>query len=442
MKFSENFRSALFWTLDNIKGNKVKNNYKEISFILENYNSLESRNLREKHLQNILEHSVNTVSKYKSYKKFKTLNEFPIIDKKEIRQDYKNFISNKQSINKYQKVATSGSTGTPFNVYIDAIKKARNTADTIYFAKAGGFNLGNKLYYLKLWSKEIAEKSLINRFRNIKVLHISKLTDHDISVLINDLKNENSPISFLAYASGLRQICKYLDRVEAKPILNKVASIIAMSETLSIETKTSLRKYFGVDTVSRYSNVENGILSQQMLSKGNNFHINWASYYVELLDLESDTPAQQGELGRVVITDLFNYAMPMIRYDTGDVAIMDNKNDFFNGAPSFSKVYGRKMDLIYNTNGAPLSPYVAYEMEHFQELKQFQLIQEGKKQFRVILNIDGTFNQETNLIENLKSELGEDASIIIDYVNEIPVLNSGKRKMVINNYIKEHQDQD
>ena len=209
--------------------------------------------------------------------------------------------------------------------------------------------------------------------------------------------------------------------------------MIANAEALGDYTKKSIKKYFDFDILSRYSNMENGILSQQIINGGNYFHINWASFYIEILNMENDSPVNYGEQGRVVVTDLFNFHLPMIRYDTGDIAVMDVDKSCFNGAPSFFKVDGRKMDTIYDTRGRIMTT-VVNELEHFPEFKQFQLIQENENTYIVNLNLDKAFKHETKMVRMLKNYLGEDSIIKINYVDEIPQLSSGKRKLTINKF--------
>ena len=67
-----------------------------------------------------------------------------------------------------------------------------------------------------------------------------------------------------------------------------------------------------------------------------------------MFDLNEDKKIGFGQRGRIVITDLYNYATPLIRYDTGDVGIMHLDE---NNHPYFSQVLGRKLDLIYDTKG-------------------------------------------------------------------------------------------
>ena len=88
------------------------------------------------------------------------------------------------------------------------------------------------------------------------------------------------------------------------------------------QLRINLRKVFGCNVVSRYSNQENGILAQELVDS-DYFVINNASYWIEFLKLIQMWGADIGELSRVVVTDLFNYATPVIRYDTGDLAVVE-----------------------------------------------------------------------------------------------------------------------
>jgi phenylacetate-CoA ligase len=187
-----------------------------------------------------------------------------------------------------------------------------------------------------------------------------------------------------------------------------------------------MEKYFGVPCVSRYSNLENGIIAQQELNRSGRFLINTASYHIEILKMDSDDPAAEGEMGRIIVTDLFNYAMPMIRYDTGDIGAYEtNKAD--GSIQYLSGVEGRKLDLLYDTHGDLVSSYLVYKnMWQYVEIDQYQLI-----------NTKTSFAKEKQLVDEFKSFLGRDADFRVEYVSEIPLLISGKRKKIVNNYRKQ-----
>lgn len=89
------------------------------------------------------------------------------------------------------------------------------------------------------------------------------------------------------------------------------------------------------------------LLNNKSGDSSRRFYLNEASYFLEVAEIDSDEPAEYGELGRIVITDFFNYAFPLIRYDNGDTCIMqlDEKTKH----PYIAQLYGRRLDLVYNT---------------------------------------------------------------------------------------------
>ena len=75
-------------------------------------------------------------------------------------------------------------------------------------------------------------------------------------------------------------------------------------------------------------------------------------------------------------------------------------------------------------------------MFKYPEIDQFQLIQENKKDYKFIISMNGTFEKEEKLKSEFLNYLGKDANFEIEYVKEIPLLSSGKRRKIINNYLK------
>ena len=433
MKILEKVRYYSFWFLDFLKGGKIKGHFTDIKYILENFDTDESIKRRNDYLENILNHAVSTVPFYSETKGFNSITDFPIVNKLILREQFDNFLSIKHKDKKSFEVSTSGSTGTPLLVLQDKRKKQRNRADTIYFSRKSGYIIGHKLYYIRAWGKLLKKRFFTCFLQNVKTVSVNDLNNEKLPQLIKAFSRGNATKAFLGYSSSFDQICKYLEATNSPPLKANISSMIANAEPLGENTKNAVKKYFGHDILSRYSNMENGILSQQIKNEGSNYHINWASYYIEILDIEKDIPVNYGTLGRVVVTDLFNYNMPLIRYDTGDLAVMDINKKYFNGAPSFSKVEGRRMDAIYNTKGQIVTT-VVYELEYFPEFNQSQLIQEDEKKYCVKINIDEQFKREEKMIDILEQYLGEDAEIRIEYVDEIPQLSSGKRKLTLNKF--------
>ena len=184
--------------------------------------------------------------------------------------------------------------------------------------------------------------------------------------------------------------------------------------------------------------MENGILAQNYIGgDDNDFLCNWASYYFEVLKMDSNKPAGGGESGRIVVTDMFNKAFPMIRYDTGDVGCLKTGK---NGWKYLSDVSGRRSDLIYDSKGLILCPHlITNTMWGLQYVNQWQFIQEDAKQYRIkFSSIAPKANKELEeKVNKLKKLLGKNAEITLEEVSEISVLASGKRKSIVQQW-EEH----
>ncbi|ULC58281.1 CoF synthetase [Flaviramulus sp. BrNp1-15] len=433
MRLLEKIRFTMFWFVDFLKGSKLKKHYKDITFILENYNLNSSKQRREAHLNSIIKHAIKTTEFYKKYTFNESLETLPVIDKNILREKHLEFLSNTMTKKKFYSTITTGSTGTPLEIFLDKNKRRRNTADVIYFSQLANFKIGFRLFYLRKWSVDLKKSFFLSWIQNVKALEVLNLNDENIDKIINNIKNDSSTKGFIGYASAYDVICKYLDRIKFKPINSNIKSIIAVSEGLNINTKKSLEYYFQAPVVSRYSNMENGIIAQQTPQSKNNFIINWASYYIEILDIDKDILAKPGEPGRIVVTDLFNYYMPIIRYDTGDIGTIDYSVQ----PPIFTKIEGRKTDVLYNTNGIVVPSMIIASIDRYDGIIQGQLIQESKYEYTLKLNVSELFNKELEIINEFKGYLGINAKIKVVYVNEIPLLDSGKRRSTVNNYIKQ-----
>ncbi|WP_103865531.1 CoF synthetase [Aquimarina sp. I32.4] len=428
MKISEIVRNKAFWCLDVLTGGKKRHHYNDIKFIVENPTSQKSIDLKNRNLQNLLEHAISTTQYYQKYNTGNLIEDFPVINKNIIRDNFENFRSKKyMNLPKYT-VSTSGSTGTPFKVYQDKRKRIRSVADTIFFSEMAGFKLGYKLTYFRLWNAFEKKGKFTQWVQNLVPVDVFELSKKgEIQNTLNILSKSNSSNSWLGYASAYEEICKYLDKNKSLPVANTLRSAIAISERLNDYTKQAMYTHFNVKVVSRYSNVENGIIAQQLLEK-DFFRINEASYFVEVLELDADTPVENGKLGRIVITDLFNYCMPMIRYDTGDIGVKNT----IDSKIVLSTIEGRKIDVIYDTKGDIITINLVLLVNKYSMIKQCQLIQKSVGKYQLKLNTEKEFMNEEELLSEFKVYLGEDANISVEYVDEIPLLASGKRRVMVN----------
>lgn len=428
-----NIRQKTIWFIDTLKGSPVKNELISTSAILDSPSSDVRRNKIENSLKSLLNHATSTTEYYKKYSAINSLEDFPVVNKNIIRDNLKDFTSNVFDLTTCFKASTSGSTGVPFSIYQNKEKLNKNTADDVFFSAKSNYKTGSHLVYLKIWPEKFNFKKKYNfMLRNIHPYDVFELTNDAIDELITELNKSKEVINFKGYVSAFEKICRHLDALSENPFTFKTQSIITTSESLNPYTKNAVKKYFGVWPVSRYSNLENGVLAQQFRGDDPRFWINDSSYVIEIFDLNENRKLNYGEQGRIVLTDLYNLATPMIRYDTGDVGTMNLDTD---NKPYFSEIYGRKLDLLYDTKGNIVPPHISANLWKYGNFKQFQLIQKGLKDYEINLNTTVKVDEES-MIKEFQTFFGMDANFIVTYVDDIPLLSSGKRKEMVNEYYR------
>lgn len=102
-------------------------------YIIEHFGSKDVQNRLAKYLEDELTYAVENVEFYKHYREFKSLQDFPVINKALVRDNESAFMSPAYEKSKLFKQETSGSTGMPFAVYQDPLKRKRATADNFLF---------------------------------------------------------------------------------------------------------------------------------------------------------------------------------------------------------------------------------------------------------------------------------------------------------------------
>lgn len=420
----KNIRYYVYWMLDALKGSKVKHNLIEIRKQLNSENILQ---WQQRKIKLLLTFAAENCPFYSNYDQFSDFSQIPIIDKGVIKENYDALFAKCYDKKTLHVMSTSGSTGTPFAIYQNPEKRNRVLAELIYFNEIVGQNLGDKFIFYRVWTDKNKKSKLEQIKQNLLPIDILRLDDNNLSYIVDILLKDKKVKSTLAYASTYDMIYKYMKENHIKGDFG-VKAMVSSSEVLTDETRDGLENIIGCKVINRYSSQECGVIAQSNLEQ-NTMQINAASYYVEVLKLDSDNPAEPGETGRIVVTDLFNYAMPLIRYDTGDLGVLtvDRKG--------FEIISGRQVDVIYDTSGRPLTPHTwSVYMWKYDRLKQYQFIQNGKNDYLLKVNgADGIYTDE-DFKTTLRGVLGEDANITVEYVDEIPVLASGKFKKTICNY--------
>lgn len=429
----KNIRYYAFWTLDFLKGSPFRKHYNEIQTIFNGDNVAEE--LQQKLLSNILEYAIKNTEYYSKHTP-ESVENFPVLTKFDITSNMDSIFSEEYKNKKesLRTMFTSGSTGTPFKIYQDPDKILRHKADLLFFYKIGGYSIGDRVYYMRVWTK-LNKKSKMNLFKeNYKMLDTSNLDKLGAKSFVEDMTSGRNKKVILAYTSSFVALMEFL---ETGNIVDwNIKTIFTQAEELPLKVKKEMQEMFKCPVIARYSNQENGILSQQPSSGENYYELNNASYFIEFLKLDSNEPANEMEEARIIVTDLFNKAVPMIRYDTGDVGMYSyvvSKTGFKQKV--LHSIKGRMNDYMYTNEMKKISPaMISPLMLEHDCIKQYQLIQEDYD--KVILKIvchdnQGVTGIKKPITEGIKQIFGKDTDLIINTLENIPIEATGKRKFII-----------
>jgi len=414
-----------YWILDALRGGHTRKNYKDIKCKLEN------GIIDGDKLNSLLIHATNTTEFYKDFDP-SDISSFPVITKNDIKNSWDAFFSSQYKDATLHTVSTSGSTGVPFMLKWNGQKRKRQLADMIYFNEKAGHKIGLPYIYFRVWNDRNSKSPLEKWMQNLIPINIEHFNNDVLESARKRLKSRPWVNACIGYASTYEFLTKYMSNKGDIPSMFKTKVFITSSAVMPMEIKQLIKDTVGCAVVDRYSNEENGFLAQTK-DTSDIFDVNFASFRMEILKQDSDESCEIGELGRIVITDLYNYAVPMIRYDTGDLAIKYEEKDGW--TTKLKTVQGRRVDVIYDTFGNVLTTHTwGVHMKRFDKLLQYQFIQNSARSYTIKLNGAKPHYTDDEILSHLKSVLGDAADITIEHVDNIPNLKSGKFKSTVCNY--------
>lgn len=427
---SELVRRISFWGTDLIKGSPIRQHIRDLerSFA----DPIRGHLLAEERLGSILTHACATAAFYKKFAREKKLSGFPVIQKKIIKDNYNDFLSCEYQKNDLVKTTTSGSYGTPFTFYLTKEKRARQFAEVIFFSGWAGYKVGMPYAQVRVHSKPWWYLFLQNG-----VLIDPSAIDNNWLEKYRKLLREGSIHFIIGYPTAINPIANYCKTKGDGPADFKLKGIISGAENLLESVRKTWESVFGCTVLDRYSSNELGLIAHEC-AKYRGYHLNFISNKVELLKFENDEPVAPGEVGRVIVTDFFSHAMPLIRYDTGDIAVWAKGNCPCRlNVPVLERIEGRLIETIYTPSGIMINALaVDRDPKDLPGIIQFQFIQKNRDTYVVRLHVTEAFKDEAVLHHRYQKLLGDDAIITFEYVDSIPPLASGKRPYIINEYKK------
>lgn len=364
-------------------------------------------------------------------KDFKTLKQFPVIDKKTVLAHYSEFIPN--NIDKLKKVKTtqtSGTTGQVLKIMSDANTRSSVWATFERFYDWMEKSPKNKIINLK--GGHVVKGSIYDSIKskllvlieNKYLLNAYDLTDSKIEYYYNWLKKLEDPI-LRGYAQNIYDLAFQFEKRNYK--LNFKA-ITTTAEPLMPFQRKLFKEIFNCETFDQYGCGEIGAVAYEC-SAHEGLHVSEERVVVEL-----------NENNELILTDLDNYAFPLIRYKNGDQAIPSGKKCSCGRKSQLLKeILGRTSDNIYGPNGNSL--HWGY-FHHLlidsgvavkRKMEKFQVIQNSINEIEFLLvSEELSENEKSTLINSIEKHLGK-ITVHINIVKDIPALKSGKYKAIISN---------
>ena len=404
---------------------RLVNACEELDYLLAHPDA--NRVFSKHYLNELLSYAVTFSPFYKRFKGFNGLNDFPLVDKQFLKDHWDEIAIEEYNTDPIIKTKyTSGSTGTPFKMIMDKYKHARWIAGNKVFRANVGVKSHEKTVFI---SETVQDKKIpLERMEKDNVYYISckYFDEKEIANLLNYLI-DNDFRTMTALASLWDKIAHLITDGRVPKWKGNFLGVFSVSEPLKETTRKIISRYFNCEMYVLYANEENGVLGVEDGS-GLGCRANEADFFFEVLSMDSDEPAKEGELGRLVITDFFNKAFPIIRYENGDlVSIKRNEQ----GKLYFARIAGRKVDTLYTTDGRPVHYFNSISfLEPYMDIRQFQLIQYDYHHFKWVLNTDN-HSYEEMIINESKALFGEDSFWEFEYVDELPKLRSGKVRMTV-----------
>jgi phenylacetate-CoA ligase len=329
---------------------------------------------------------------------------------------------------------TSGSTGVPLEVWLDASGLAWKRAATLRADEWSGWRRGQRV--AKVWGNpEYRHYGIKGRLRNWlydRAVHLDTLQmTPDALCRFAGVLQRRRPELLFGHAHSVFLVADYFRRQGLTGYQPR--GIITTAMVLHDWQRRRIEATFGCPVTNRYGCEEVSLIACECEAH-RGLHVNADSVLVEVV--RDGRPAPPGVPGSVVVTDLSNFAMPLVRYQIGDVGVLtDRACPCGRGLPLLEKVEGREADYVVTADGRLVSGISL--TENFALLvpgvAQIQIVQEEVRHFRFRVVRDPTWGpaSESRLAELVAERFGAGTHYECEFVEMIPQEPSGKYRFCI-----------
>jgi phenylacetate-CoA ligase len=448
MSFYENiFKKVIFPFYE-----EVLHKRKTVSYLKNYSNNLslsdnEINDIQWEKLQVLLQHCIDNVPYYRetweelgfsSAKDFKTMADFeklPILTKDIVRKNQDRLIANNFR-GKNMKKSTSGSTGEPMNLELNPESEERRQA--VMWRGYGEIGAGLGVKTLYLWGADTGMQkglsklkySLYHNLFNRKFLNSYKLTQENMLSYIDDI-NKYKPDAIVSFVNPLFEMAKYIIENNIKAYSPK--TIVTGAEALHEPQRKVIEKAFNCKVYNTFGCREVMLIASECKEQ-NGFHINKDHLVVETVDDNGNHISN--EKGDILLTDLHNYGMPLIRYVNGDMAITKNeKCGCGNPMPMFKEITGRRLDMLRTPKGHFVSgEFFITMIMKITTISKFQIVQKELDCFEVNLIISDEYQgkpEEDEITEVINRYTDNSIKLNFNYVENLELTSAGKLRVTV-----------
>lgn len=355
----------------------------------------------------------------------------PLLDKQTVRANPLDFVDSRYPLHSLMRIQTSGTTGSPLQVYTTRSARRYNIAFFDDFIASWGADPEGKRAVFA--GKVIAppdqptppfwRHSLYQRTTLFSSFH---LQESNLQAYVNALR-ELSPELIDSYPSSLYPLARHiLERGPEPHVAPRL--IITSSETLYEEQRRAIEEAFGAQVADQYGSVEMvGFIAQCPYGR---YHVRPDYGVVEVL--KDGRPAAPGEEGELVCTGFVNPVMPLIRYRIGDVASL-SKDECECGlsTPIIERLVGRQDDAVVTPSGRRVSRLGPVLRNMPVREAQYVQTDPDRLVVRMVTGAGYGPNHTQAITRELRKRLGNEIKIAFEFVDDLPRGNGGKLRTII-----------
>lgn len=405
---------------------------------------------QEKQLKNLIKFSYENVPYYhnlfrslglspEDIQTIEDLEKLPILTKDIIKKHWEEFKPVNLSSMKYYNHATGGSTGTPMQYRLSKHDRFLGGALLYRGWGYGGYELGDRMVFLAGSSLGFDTKSKLTTFIHETTRNLRKLSSFDMGE--NEMReyaqtiNSFKPKFIRGYASSIYFFARWLEENQLSVPSQK--AVFTTAEKLFPYMRQTIEDVFDCDVYDNYG-LNDGGVSAYECSEHTGLHIDTERSIMELVD-GAGHQIDTGE-GQILATSLYNYAMPFIRYATGDDGhIIDDGCNCGRGYPLLKEVLGRSTDVLLTPEGKSIHGWFFLYIfwEYCEGIKEYQVVQKSLEKIVIRIVPDEGFDEmQLDRIREVVARRGPGWDLEFQFVDEIDRTRAGKYKFIINEYEK------